>query len=439
MKKRRGFKKKEFTDELFAEDEGECNLVNASILRVEHVSSKTKRRNRKKTLKKLENIQFLNVCDKYLASKSHVLPKVLPEILPQFCSNPEILNFLSAFVNNYINVFDVKQLRRKLSEFYDPSAYLTFQIAPYVCQSSLNECSDKSYRPKYQPLWATYERFAVNSLPGGFPLPSWAWFAVKEESMPRRLRGPSLCKQDRKLLKSLKGYQMGHIQRLVSVTRSASSASDRSITNIPPPPIARMECRGSDQVLGLLCRLPDLVHVRSDRYSHLDVIWSELPLVCMRYSCIAAESVPQDTRPSDLEGISDQLLNIAPYGNYAVRLVCRMLILHQSGKILQEDWCVTPLPSSYLQECSLIITEAVSNFMTSRTPSTLASTLKPGGMPDDSVCSKLVEELSIATGMNKAYSLQCLTECRFDLDSALHSFQKVHEAGLLPAEAFSLI
>lgn len=94
--------------------------------------------------------------------------------------------------------------------------------------------------------------------------------------MPRRLRGPSLPKQDRKLLKSLKGYQMGHIQRLVSVTRSASSAPDRLIANIPPPPIARMECRGGDQVLGLLCRLPNLVHVRSDRYSHLDVIWVEV-------------------------------------------------------------------------------------------------------------------------------------------------------------------
>ncbi|VDP31834.1 unnamed protein product [Schistosoma margrebowiei] len=336
-------------------------------------------------------------------------------------------------LNPYIDVFDVKQLRRKLSEFYDPSAYLTFQIAPYVCQSSLDKCSDKSYRPKYRPLWAPYERFAVNSLPGGFPLPSWAWFAIKEESMPRRLRGPSLPKQDRKLLKSLKGYQMGHIQRLVSVTRSASSAPDRLISNIPPPPIARMECRGGDQVLGLLYRLPNLVHVRSDRYSHLD-----LPLVCVRYSCIAAEPVPQDTRPSDLEGVSDQLLNIAPHGSYAIRLVCRMLILHQSGKILQEDWCVTPLPSSHLQECSLVITEAVSNFMTPKT-STLVSTLEAGGIPDDAVRSKLVDELSTATGMNKAYSLQCLTECQFDIDSALHSFQKVHEAGLLPAEAFSLI
>ncbi|CAH8486367.1 unnamed protein product [Schistosoma bovis] len=438
MKKRRGFKNKEFADELFVEHEDECNLTDANILRVEHVSSKIKRRNRKKTLKKFEKNQFLNICDEYLASKSHVLPKVLPETLHQPCSNPEILNFLSVFVNNYIDVFDVKQLRRKLSEFYDPSAYLTFQIAPYVCQSSLDKCSDKSYRPKYRPLWATYERFAVNSLPGGFPLPSWAWFAIKEESMPRRLRGPSLPKQDRKLLKSLKGYQMGHIQRLVSVTRSASSAPDRLIANIPPPPIARMECRGGDQVLGLLCRLPNLVHVRSDRYSHLDVIWVELPLVCVRYSCIAAEPVPQDTRPSDLEGISDQLLNIAPHGSYAIRLVCRMLILHQSGKILQEDWCVTPLPSSYLQECSLVITEAVSNFMTPKT-STLVSTFEAGGIPDDAVRSKLVDELSTATGMNKAYSLQCLTECQFDIDSALHSFQKVHEAGLLPAEAFSLI
>lgn len=75
----------------------------------------------------------------------------------------------------------------------------------------------------------------------------------------------------------------------------------------------------------------------------------------MRYSCIAAEPVPQDTRPSDLEGISDQLLNIAPHGSYAIRLVCRMLILHQSGKILQEDWCVTPLPSSHLQVSYIIL------------------------------------------------------------------------------------
>ncbi|CAH8436915.1 unnamed protein product [Schistosoma turkestanicum] len=276
MKKRRGSRKKGSSDELFFDHEDDCDITDVNLLRLTHGSSKTKRRKRKKTIKKLEQIQFLNVCDEYLTTKSQELPKVLPDVIPHFCSNPELLNFLSAFVNSYIDVFDVKQSRKKLSEFYDPSAYLTFQIAPYVCQSSLEKCSDKSYRPKYRPLWGVYERFAVNSLPGGFPLPSWAWCAVKEESMPRKLRSPSLPKQDRKLLKSLKGYQMGHIQRLVSVARSASSAPDRFISNIPPPPIARTECRGGNQVLGLLCRLPNLVHVRNDKYSHLDVIWSEV-------------------------------------------------------------------------------------------------------------------------------------------------------------------
>ncbi|KAH8854769.1 Cathepsin B-like cysteine-like protein [Schistosoma japonicum] len=252
--------------------------------------------------------------------------------------------------------------------------------------------------------------------------------------MPRRLRSPGLLKQDRKLLKSLKAYQMGHIQRIVSVTRSASCAPDRSLTSIPPPPIARTECRGGDQILGLLCRLPDLLHVKNDKCSHLDVIWSELPLVCLRYSCVAAEPVQEDTL-SDLRNVSDQLLDITPYGSYAIRLISRMLILHQSGKIFQEDWCITPLPSSYVEECSLIITEAVSNFMTLKTFAPV-STFE-AGIQDEAACSKLVEELSSATGMNKSYSLQCLTECQFNLDSALYSFQKVQEAGLLPAEAFA--
>ncbi|KAK4472980.1 hypothetical protein MN116_004180 [Schistosoma mekongi] len=432
MKKRRASRLK---DRLFIEEDSKCSVTEGNLLRVGYVSSKTKRRSRKKTLKQLEQIQFLNTCSEYLVSRPQQSFKVLPDILPHSCSNAELLDFLSTFINRYIDVFDLKHLRPTLSQFYDPSAYLTFQIAPYVCQSSLEKCSDKSYRPKYQPLWGVYERFAVNSLPGAFPLPSWAWCAVKEESMPRRLRSPSLPKQDRKLLKSLKAYQMGHIQRLASVTRSASCAPDRSLTSIPPPPIARTECRGRDQILGLLCRLPGLLHVKNDKYSHLDVIWSKFPLVCLRYSCVAAEPVQHDTL-SDLRNVSDQLLDITPYGSYVVRLVSRMLVLHQSGKIFQEDWCITPLPSSYVEECSLIITEAVSNFMTPKALFAPVSTFE-AGIQAEVACSKLVEELSSATGMNKSYSLQCLTECQFNLDSALHSFQKVQEAGLLPAEAFS--
>ncbi|CAH8443499.1 unnamed protein product [Heterobilharzia americana] len=419
MGKRRGWRKKDwgFTDLDDANDP-----VETKDLKVGCLTSKNKRRIRRKLLKKIEHNQFLDVCDKYLASKSEESFKVLPDILPHSCSSAELLSLLSSFVNRYVDVFNAKQSRIELSQFYDPTAYLTFQIAPYICQTALEKCSDKSFKPKYQPLWRAYERFAVNSLPGGFPLPSWAWSAVKEESMPRKLRSSSnLLKQDRKLLKALKGYQAGHIQRLVSVARSASSAPDRWNKNIPPPPMSRTHCQGIDQVLGLLCRLPNLVHIKDDKYSHLDVISSEPPVVCVRYSCIAAEQIPDDTRPSDLETVSDQLLDIAPYGRYAVRL---------------EDFCITPLPSSYIQECSLIITEAVSNFMASQAPSNSLSVQKACFIPDEVVISKLVDQLSLTTGMNKAYSLQCLTECQFDLDSALYSFQKVHEAGVLPAEAF---
>ncbi|CAH8826776.1 unnamed protein product [Trichobilharzia szidati] len=432
MGKRRGSRKKGCVEF----DDGE-EMVDVKSLHTERVNLKNKHRRRKKSLKNLDSAHFLNVCSDYLVAKSQETDKVLPDILPHSCSSAELLNLLSTFVNRYIDVFNAKLSRIDLRQFYDTTAYVTFQIAPYVCQPAVEKCPDKSFRHKYQPLWGVYERFAVNRLPGGFPLPSWAWCAIKEESMPKKSRNFSnLPKQDRKLLKALKGYQTGHIQRLVSVSRSASSAPDRWRSGIPAPPMARMECRGVEQVLGLLCRLPDLIHVKNDKYSHLDVISSEPPVVCLRYSCIAAELVPKDTRPSDLENVSDQLLDIAPYGKFAVRLVSRTLILHHMGKIIQEDLCLTPLPSSYVEECSLIVTEAVSSFMMSQASPTSSLVQQTGCAFDETTVARLVEELSVATGMNKAYSLQCLTECHFNLDSALQSFQKVHAAGLLPPDAF---
>ncbi|CAH8826782.1 unnamed protein product [Trichobilharzia szidati] len=271
MGKRRGSRKKGCVEF----DDGE-EMVDVKSLHTERVNLKNKHRRRKKSLKNLDSAHFLNVCSDYLVAKSQETDKVLPDILPHSCSSAELLNLLSTFVNRYIDVFNAKLSRIDLRQFYDTTAYVTFQIAPYVCQPAVEKCPDKSFRHKYQPLWGVYERFAVNRLPGGFPLPSWAWCAIKEESMPKKSRNFSnLPKQDRKLLKALKGYQTGHIQRLVSVSRSASSAPDRWRSGIPAPPMARMECRGVEQVLGLLCRLPDLIHVKNDKYSHLDVISSE--------------------------------------------------------------------------------------------------------------------------------------------------------------------
>lgn len=41
------------------------------------------------------------------------------------------------------------------------------------------------------------------------------------------------------------------------------------------------------------------------------------------------------------------------------------------------------------------------------------------------------------TGMNQAYSEQCLSECDWDVQIAMEAFRRVQEAGMLPENAFT--
>lgn len=93
----------------------------------------------------------------------------------------------------------------------------------------------------------------------------------------------------------------------------------------------------------------------------------------------------------------------------------------------------------------MIITDEVTNVLSEQQQSQNShqfdlSKLDQNGMimqqQPNSDQSALLSQFVSRTGMNLAYSMQCLKECEFNLDLALESFKRVYDAGLLPGEAF---
>lgn len=165
-----------------------------------------------------------------------------------------------------------------MSQFYDENATLTFQIAPYLCSSKLTDSSGNKSKLKSPHLWKRYEHLACNLLPGSVPLPAWAWTSLSQlvSSLPKSQKPVvSLGKSERKQLKALQAFQTGHTQRLLSVSRNASSR-DRDTPGIPQPPISRHEARGRTSILGLLGRLPPLIHIKNNDCAHMDVVTVEV-------------------------------------------------------------------------------------------------------------------------------------------------------------------
>ncbi|TGZ65044.1 hypothetical protein CRM22_006050 [Opisthorchis felineus] len=323
--------------------------------------SKRLRRQRRKIQKKCERLQFAAACEDALVCREQPTLMDLPPTIHNVQVDPELLTNLSVLVTSYLDAFETGDLRKRLIDFYAPDAYLTLQITPYLCiHDDIQNIPTKREKLKAQPSWAEYERFAVNLIPGAVPLPAWAWASLSTAvaTGPKSEQSrQKLGKYDRQRLKVLRAFQVAHSQRLKNVSRSASSASDRWLESVPLPPLARREALGHADILGLLSRFPDLIHVKADECCCLDVISAEQHAAAIRLAVT-------------------QRLNQRLSNNPAPKLT-------------------------------------------------------------DLAVQAALRELSVTTGMNETYAWQCLSECGFNLHTALEAFRNVMGANLLPPEAFT--
>ncbi|KAF5396300.1 TAP protein [Paragonimus heterotremus] len=427
MGKRRGWRTGE-RDFIFdvPVDENTC-VATASL-------SKRLRRQRRKLLRKHAKQQFDTACGDLLTKMSE--PDSEQISLPlsiQTCTDPDTLTLLSSLVNAYLDTFDLKETRAALARFYCDDAYLTLQFAPHLSKGDVLSSGGKKIKFKTPYASSAYEPFACNLIPGALPLPSWAWaqMSTAVAALPKSKRpNEKLEKCEKQRLKALRTDQAWHIRRLEIVTRSSSAATNNRLPNVPFSPLARSAARGKSEIIGLLVRLPDLVHLKVDECCCLDVVLSESTAICFRYSCLGAE--PVTATDEELSAmIDDPILSVDSLGPFFIRAVHRLLLVcpNSDGGIIQEDVCFTPAPHSLIQQYASVITNAISERLSLRNAS-----VQPGTTEHSK--ETLVKHFSTLTKMNAAYSLQCLSECGFDLQTALDSFHRVLGANLLPADAF---
>ncbi|KAA3670854.1 uncharacterized protein DEA37_0005941 [Paragonimus westermani] len=396
--------------------------------------SKRLRRQRRKLLRKHAKRQFDTACDDLLTKMSE--PNSEQISLPlsiQTCTDSDTLTLLSSLVNAYLDTFDLKETRAALARFYCDDAYLTLQFAPHLSESNLLSSNGKKIKFKTPYASSAYEPFACNIIPGALPLPSWAWaqMSTVAAALPKSKRpNEKLGKCEKQRLKALRTDQAWHIKRLEIVARSASTVGNSRLLSVPFSPLARSAARGKAEIVGLLIRLPDLVHLKVDECCCLDVVLSESTAICFRYSCLGAEPVTA-TDEELLAMIGDPILSVDSLGPFFIRAVHRLLLVYPTsdGRIIQEDVCLTPAPQSLIQQYASVITNAISERLSLRNASAQLGTTEHSN-------EALVRHFSALTKMNTAYSLQCLSECGFDLQTALDSFHKVLGANLLPPDAF---
>ncbi|KAF5396704.1 hypothetical protein PHET_10211 [Paragonimus heterotremus] len=117
-----------------------------------------------------------------------------------------------------------------------------------------------------------------------------------------------------------------------------------------------------------------------------------------------------------------------------------MILVAPGGHIIQDDFIISN-PSPAL--CKKYITNVACN---SQTHTNNSTSVPPQSGPqlnaavstaDPNTQLLMVAELRQRSGMNEAYSRQCLEEYHWNLDAALNAFQNLNAAGKLPSEAFT--
>ncbi|CAH8593598.1 unnamed protein product [Dicrocoelium dendriticum] len=110
-----------------------------------------------------------------------------------------------------------------------------------------------------------------------------------------------------------------------------------------------------------------------------------------------------------------------------------MILVAPGGHIIQDDFIISN-PSPPL--CKKYITGVVCKNRSERTSEASSLQALTDG-PDGNTQTVLLNELKQRSGMNEAFSRQCLQEYQWNLEAALNAVQTLSSAGKLPPEAFA--
>ncbi|CAH8587689.1 unnamed protein product [Schistosoma turkestanicum] len=111
-----------------------------------------------------------------------------------------------------------------------------------------------------------------------------------------------------------------------------------------------------------------------------------------------------------------------------------MILIAPGGHIVQDDYIVSN-PSTSL--CKKYITEMATRYKQSNQTPNQQQNVPSVDLSTPEVKESIVIEFSRRTGMNVAFSKQCLEEYEWNANAALSAFETMNSAGKIPPEAFS--
>ncbi|KAM3175306.1 hypothetical protein ACTXT7_008771 [Hymenolepis weldensis] len=379
---------------------------------------------RKKKLRKCK-VDFV---DKILALE-HVEPTPepvleLPTSQPSFTPSPDIAILVSAFLMRKMNLLEQKEGLVYLPDFYFMNCLLSVHAAPFIAEkydtmmekNSANRKDCKSTAAVDSML--PYILASSNLLRGNWPLPSWA---LEFDSAEQKQKLDKFQRKKLQVVRKIQDFNSKYFRRQQKRT-DLSSISQFETSHATVHAAA-----GLQQVRKLLESIPFLLTIKSDATTCYDITRHGPTGICFQYRTLCLEM------PREQSKNKTSILLHAPLVRWVQRTV--ILLPPPVLKIVNEIICVTPVSEEQQAKHADVIRNAIENWVSSIEKTGFSAT----GLPQSEVYEKVskISQFSSVTGMNQAYSEQCLSECDWDVQIAMEAFRRVQEAGMLPENAFT--
>uniref|UniRef100_A0A0R3SFT8 TAP-C domain-containing protein n=1 Tax=Hymenolepis diminuta TaxID=6216 RepID=A0A0R3SFT8_HYMDI len=350
-----------------------------------------KNKERKKRLRKFK-VDFV---DKILALE-HVEPipepiLELPTLQSSFTPSPDIAILVSAFLMRKMDLLEQREGIVYLPDFYFMNCSLSVHAAPFIAEkydtimgknsANRKDCKGTAAVDSMLP----YVLASSNLLKGNWPLPSWA--LEFDNTEPRQ---------------KLDKFQRKKLQVVRKIQDFNSKYFKRQQKRI------------------------DLSGISQFETSHAAVHAAPTG-ICFQYRTLCLEM------PREQSKNKTSILLHAPLVRWVQRTV--ILLPPPVLKIINEIICVIPVSEEQQAKHADVIRNAIEIWVSSIEKTGFIAT----GLPQSEVCEKVakISQFSSVTGMNQAYSEQCLSECDWNVQIAMEAFRRVQEAGMLPESAFT--
>nr|CDS32574.1 nuclear RNA export factor 1:2 [Hymenolepis microstoma] len=335
---------------------------------------------------------------------------------PSFTPSSDVATLVSGFLTRKMNLLEHTEGNMYLTDFYAMNCLLSVHAAPFIAEKydTIME-KNSTNRKDCKTVAAVNSMFpylftSSNLLKGNWPLPSWALDFDSTESKQK------VDKSQRKKLQVISKMQDFNSKYFKRQQKRAILPNIRQFETTHTTVHA---AEGLQQVRSLLESIPLLLTIQSDITTCYDIIDHGYRTLCLEM-------------PREQSKNKTSILLHAPLVRWVQRTV--ILIPPPVLKIVNEIICVAPVSDEQQAKYADIIRDAIENWVSNIEKTGLSTTILPPS--EVSMKAMKINHLSSMTGMNQAYSEQCLSECDWDLQIALEAFKRLREAGTLSEDAF---